>query len=337
MRKDILDIAIENFSMDPKFKLDLDASKESNQAYNGKLLIKGSLERFDFVFKVIRRLTISKLPNIIEAYNQKYNTILVSDYIPKKVKEYLKDENISYLDIAGNAYITNGKNLYIFIENKKPLPSLSKSPTRAFSKSGLKVIFQILIDDSIVNKPYRYIGNLSKVSIDTVGKVFNELLEEKFLIQIKKREFKVQNKERLLQEWIILFNKVLRPRLNQRKFKIKDRNLAILLNSSLIDSIGGELAAEVLSNYLIAERAIIYTNQSLIETAKLLELLPSENGSVTLIEKFWTNNLTEHQNVLVNPILVYADLLSDPSPRNLETAKIIYDKYVKDIISNIRV
>ena len=189
-----------------------------------------------------------------------------------------------------------------------------------------------MINEEIINKPYRAIAQCATVSIDTVGKALKELLEEQFLIKFDRKTLKVQNRERLLQEWVIIFNRVLRPNLKQRTFKPRNSSIAALLHNAEPNSIGGALAAESLTNHLIPERGLIYTDQSFVEVAKKLELLPDVNGPITLIEKFWKDRLCESPKVTVNPILIYADLLNNPKPRNLEAAKIIYDKYVKTIL-----
>lgn len=332
MKKDILYNAIENFTINSKFNLEFDSLPNKNNDLGGKLNLIMDNNEFDFMFEIKKNLTLSKLPSLQYYLDGKNNIILISDYIPKLVKEHLKEKNISYLDTSGNAFITNGKSVFIYLETNKTLKFSSKKSNRAFSKSGLKVIYQILINKEIINMPYRYIGQASKVSIDTVGKVFKELLRDKYLIQIREKEFKIQNKERLIQEWTTVFNRVLRPKLRQRNFKPKDFTLSELLYIPSLNSIGGELAAEFLSNYLIAENAIIYTDRPFIDIAREFNLIPATDGSITLVEKFWTDEQTNYKEITVNPILVYADLLNDPKPRNLETAKMIYDKDVKNIL-----
>ncbi len=328
MEQDILHTAIEKLYEHSKFRLEVISlhHNSKNQAYDGMLRFGENLTKTEFLFKVKKRLTLSKTPGINTTDTK--NTILIADYIPKAVKKHLKEKNQSYLDTTGNAFITDKQALFIYIETNNNLPIFSKKPSRAFSKSGLKVIYQILIDEQILNKPYRHIGEVSQVSIDTVRHVLKDLLRDKYIVNVNKKEFKLINKEGLLQEWTAYFNKILRPKLNQRNFNPISKN--IRLNTFSINaSIGGELAAEQLSNYLIAESAIIYTNKSFFELAKKHEWIPAADGKITLIEQFWAEKEIESTEKMVHPILIYADLLNHPIPRNLETAKIIYNKYVK--------
>jgi hypothetical protein len=326
MEQDILYTAIEKLYEHSKFNLEVISlhHNSKNKAYDGMLKFGNNLTKTEFLFKVKKRLTLSKIPEINTTDTK--NTILIADYIPKSVKKYLKEKNQSYLDTTGNAFITNQQALFIYIETNKNSPVFSKKSNRAFSKSGLKMIYQILIDPDLLNKPYRYIGEVSQVSIDTVRLVLKDLLRDKYLVKVNEKEFKLINKEQLLQEWTTYFNKVLRPKLNQRSFNPISKN--IRLNTFSINaSIGGELAAEYLSDYLIAESVLIYTNKPFFELAKNSKWVPATEGKITLIEQFWAEK--EAPQKTVNPILVYADLLNNPIPRNLETAKIIYNKYVK--------
>jgi hypothetical protein len=58
---------------------------------------------------------------------------------------------------------------------------------------------------------------------------------------------------------------------------------------------------------------------------KKWRLIPDPAGKVQLHEKFW-NNKTDRK--YAPKILVYADLLLTNDPRCIETAQMIYDKYL---------
>lgn len=324
MEKDIIYTALENLEKNANLVIKFDHKKNDN--YDGVAVIE-SLNTTNFNVEVKRNLTFSKLPSI-KNYFSLNNVIIVSDYIPKTMKEFLRKEKLSYIDIAGNAYIEN-ENIFILIEKNKNIRNAFQTNNRAFSKSGLKVIFQLIINEDLINKSYRQIGKQSKVSIDTVGKVFKALLQQKYIIQLEEKNYKIAQKEKLISEWVTLFNKTLRPKLKQRRYKIK-QNFEKISATCPADSLGGELGGELLSEYLIAESAIIYTESAFVDVMKKIELLPSEDGNVTLVEKFW--HTAGADSALVHPLLIYADLLNDPKPRNIETADKIYEKYVKNII-----
>ena len=55
-------------------------------------------------------------------------------------------------------------------------------------------------------------------------------------------------------------------------------------------------------------------------------------GNLILMKKFWNFEDTDYPG-MTHPILIYADLLATGDPRNIETAKIIYEK---DIVRYIK-
>lgn len=329
MEKDIIYTAFKNLEKTANivFKFDF---KEDHPNYDGTAIIESFPGTPSFKIEVKRNLTLSRFPGIKNDNNLK-DRILVSDYIPKAMKEFLRSKKLSYIDIAGNAYIESGS-ILLLIEKNKNGRTAFQANKQGFSKAGLKVIYQLLIDGEMVNNPYRKIGKISKVSIDTVSKVFKELIKQRYIIQLEDKEYKIVEREKLISEWVTLFNKTLRPKLKQKRYKIMN-NFDGVYNNCPIDSLGGELAGELLSEYLIAESAIIYSDLSFLDGMKKYKLRPADNGNITLVEKFWyTTGDTSRKNALVHPLLIYADLLNDPTPRNIETANIIYRQHVKATI-----
>jgi hypothetical protein len=73
-------------------------------------------------------------------------------------------------------------------------------------------------------------------------------------------------------------------------------------------------------------------------------LIPDAHGNVEIYERFWNGNTVQEKmkppykiqtgqnsNIpLAHPLLVYADLVLTNDPRCLETAEMIYLKYLKN-------
>ena len=67
---------------------------------------------------------------------------------------------------------------------------------------------------------------------------------------------------------------------------------------------------------------------------RLLRLVPDNEGNVSLYKPFWKPKSIElYQNnddeIPTNSLLVYAELIYSGNDRNIETAKIIFDEYIK--------
>jgi hypothetical protein len=96
---------------------------------------------------------------------------------------------------------------------------------------------------------------------------------------------------------------------------------------------GGPAAAELLTDYLIADQWTVYTDLDFIEIMEKFQLIPDKKGEVEVVKRFWnagSEDVNTVREATVDPILVYADLIEDPNFRYVETAKIIYNEYVKN-------
>jgi hypothetical protein len=95
--------------------------------------------------------------------------------------------------------------------------------------------------------------------------------------------------------------------------------------------IGGEYAAELVTEYLKAVQFTLYTDMPKLDTMRALKLIPDNNGSLVIYKKFWKNEFFNIKNLHLAPLLlIYADLMITNDPRCKETAIKIYDKYLKN-------
>jgi hypothetical protein len=101
----------------------------------------------------------------------------------------------------------------IWLETQKPLPTKKEKGNRAFTKTGLKVLFHFLIDDNIVGLPYRQIANITNVGLGNANNIFTGLKETGFLLKLKKNEFILNNKKELFEKWTTDYKETLKPNL----------------------------------------------------------------------------------------------------------------------------
>ncbi len=304
-----------------------------NMVENGKFFAEaiaiyhGNLENRYFV-EIKKKIVPNHVPRILEQAKNIEPLIIIADYITPKAKELLRINNIAYVDTAGNMFLRS-QYLYLLIQTNKTNRNTLKTNTKAFNKAGLKVIYQFLINPEFINKPYRFIGEKANVTIATVGVVLKDLLKENYVIQESKKEYKFLNRERLFEEWVKEYNRNLRPKLRKKRYRWLNKNANWRKMKLPRETFwGGVNAAEILTEYLIADKVEIYTAQKFEEVMKRLKILPDDKGEITITELFWENK--EQNDQLVEPMLIYADLLGDINTRYLETANIIYKEYVQD-------
>ncbi len=259
--------------------------------------------------------------------------LLVADYINPMMAERLKELDLWFIDAAGNAFI-NQPPICIYIKGNRPTEKFEKeTKTRAFQPAGLKVIFAFFCNPELINAPYRDIANAAEVALGTVGWVMRDLKELGFLIEPKKRARYLTRKKELLDRWVAAYPEQLRPKLVIGNYTTGET--VWWKNTKLRDLnayMGGEIAAEYITHYLTPYRKTIYVRGPARDLEVAFKLQKQPKGDVELLKAFWNEQCEWHDTKIVNPILVYADLLATGDPRNIETAEIIYEKEIAEYI-----
>lgn len=331
MENEILNKAILKLTEVAGLKCDIYNAVKNNVKHKTEKYLRIRTENTEYNFYVVvkTKFVLSQILMLKETVKDIKNFVLITDYITTQAKELLKANDINYIDTIGNIYLKTNS-FFVFVEINKTNRTVSKTINRAFKAAGLKVVFQFLVNSECVNLPYRQIADRANVAIDTVGKVIKELLRDNYIVKKDSKNYQVTDKKRLFEDWATNFNKNLKPKLIQKKYRFlhKDTEFkTIVLPESTYW--GGAYAAEIITNYLDANTGLIYTDLDFSEVMKDIKLLPDSNGNITIIEKFWTSN--EMKNT-VHPMLVFADLIAENNPRYLETANLIYKNYVENYL-----
>lgn len=275
--------------------------------------------------------------------------LLVADYINPNMAQRLREQDIEFIDTAGNAYI-NATPLHIYVRgNPKPQTTEQKQQqkNRAFTQTGLKVIYALLCNPELIKAPYRDIAEQADVALGTVGWVMGDLKNMGYIIDRgNKKTRRLENYFKLLDIWVELYPGALKPALLLGEFtkgaEVDNTRVDITQYGGYW---GGEVAAAEYTGYLRGEIDIIYipepqTNK-LIRDLKLFTAWGEETnrgfGKLTLYKPFWqkpdTNDNIQIRGY-VHPILAYADLVATGDTRNIETAQQIKDEKIKPLWKN---
>lgn len=265
--------------------------------------------------------------------------LLVADYINPNMANRLREADIQFIDVSGNAYL-RAENLYIFIKGNRLASGISapKKTTRAFNTSGLKLIFSFLMAPDLVGETYRNIAAATNVSLGTIGWVLNDLKERGYVQDGRKgRPRELKSPLDLLDRWVEAYPERLLPELDlglfrtQSQFPWKD-----IQPSEFGGCWGGEVGASLLDHYLSPAQGLIYLPKSRLKELAVKHRLRKgdENESersdtVRVCEKFWLRGpAASHQDhrEAAPDILIYADLLASGDPRNLEAAERLYGR-----------
>ena len=284
---------------------------------------------------IVRNAEIKKeirkhhIPQLKELQDKVGPLMLVAERLYPIIKKLLNEAGIDWIDVAGNIHLEEGETL-IWIDHHTTTP-IQQKKNRAFTKTGLKVVFLFLHDEAWLNKTYREIAEAADVALGNIKHVLDGLKEHDFVYAKNKNVLMLKNRDKLLDHWITAFGDELKPRIQKGRYNFINketeqnwRNLPLCEQ----DQWGGEPAADLLTNDLKPVEYILYTKKNRAELMKELKLLPDENGKVKIRVPYWT--IEDNLPNIAPRLVVYTDLMITGDPRNIKIAKEIYEETPTD-------
>ena len=323
-------LALENLRTITQIQGKWEHNAKENGCY-GKLKLNIADEVVLYNVELKDELRNQQLQKVIEDNIVNPPIMVVANRIFPKIKEQLRMNNIAYLEANGNIYLKN-KGITLWIDTNTIIKPTKKTETRAFTKTGLKVVFQFLMDETWLNKPYRQIAEHTGTGIGNITNITNGLKHDGFLLNLNKYENILQNKKGLFEKWIQIYEEKLKPTIKIGAFRFLNQGDFVNWRQINLQEEktywGAEPAADILTNYLKPQELTIYTTETRNELIKNYKLITDETGNVKAYYKFWNDN--DNHKQIVPPLLIYADLININDRRCLETAKKIYDAYIQN-------
>lgn len=319
MEQEIVDIALQNLNQ----STGIQAKWNKKGPWDGVLQINVNGDTHTFIAEVKRELRIYQIPQLEDYFHRKEHFLLIAKRLFPKIKEELRQKEIPYLEGNGNIYLKKD-GLFLFVDTQKALEIEKTKGNRAFTKTGLKVLFHLLQHKEAINLTQRELAENANVGLGNIPQVIEGLRETGYLSPLNNKTYVWENRKMLLERWITEYATVLRPKLVKERYTLKG-NWDELVFENRKTVWGGESAADVLTNHLRPEKFVIYTKESRMELIKNYKLMPDKNGNVEVLEMFWENT----DGKTAPPLVVYADLMLEGGKRNKETAEIIFNEYIQ--------
>jgi hypothetical protein len=254
--------------------------------------------------------------------------ILVAPYITRETAQRCRELHLAFMDTAGNAYL-EGPGLLVWVVGEMRPAELKHPRFRALTPAGLQIAFALLCQPGLIQTNYREIARAANVALGTVGPAVKDLEDRGLLRFTGSGVRRLLDPKRLLEEWVAHYHTTLRPKLNPRRF---DANTDVLAEKELkqYDAFwGGEVAADKLTHTLKPTAFTIYAREPIAKLVAGLRLRARPGGRVEILDVFW--NLPPEPNYpdVVPAPLAYADLLATQDGRNVEAARILYDRIIE--------
>lgn len=319
MKHEIVHNAIENLRQDAG----IEAFWEEKGPLAGMLDLNVNGQLHHFVAEVKRDVRMHQVQQIEDYFHEHENFLLIANRIFPKIKEVFRQKGIPYLEACGNIFIKK-EGIYLFVNTQKSMEIEKNKGNRAFTKTGLKVLFYLLQHKEAIHLTQRELAEKTGVGLGNIPQVIEGLKETGYLIAFNNKAYVWENRKALMERWIAEYATVLRPKLLKERYTLTDdwQNVRFDADKTVW---GGEAAAEMLTNHLRPEKFLIYTLENRMDLIKNYRLMPNKNGEVEVLEMFWKH----HKGKTAPPEMVYADLMLEGGKRNMETAEKIYHEFIQ--------
>lgn len=330
MKTNVLPIAQENLEKVTHFKLEI--GEQEKYVQNGhRIDAKAKLhlpedETLEFFAEIRKEVRTHQLPVIFEQAELFQPFLLIGGQIFPDIKEKLKDKGINWIDAAGNMYVRT-KDHFLFVDHNETF-HVQVERDRAFTKTGLKVVFLFLQDDAWLQKTYREIADEADVALGTIGYVINGLKKRKYLVKKDDKNYQLVRKKELIDDWIAAFETELKPNLHTGNFTFVDEELTQNWKKLELDDQtvwGGEAGAELLTGMLKPQVLTLYTTHTKGDVMKKIRLKPDPDGFVQVYKPYWK---IETGQATAPHLAIYADLILTGDERNFKVAEKIYAEFL---------
>ena len=258
--------------------------------------------------------------------------LLVTRYIAPRQADELRAMNLAFLDTVGNAFI-NREDLYVFIKGQGVERGRDARKGDLFRPAELKVLFAFLCQEGLVAETHEQIKKMTGVGLGTINRLIRALELAGYIVKLQGRARRLVRKKELLEQWVMAYPQRLRPKQMIGRFKGPQEPWWMNVDPVTFDGQwGGEIGAKYLTQYLKPQFVTLYAAKQPGDMIIKQKLRKDPQGDVEILKRFWNFPNLNETATIVPPLLVYADLLATGDERNIETARMIYERYLTRLI-----
>jgi hypothetical protein len=259
---------------------------------------------------------------------------LITHYLSPNMIRACRDIGVDALDLAGNASLVEGE-IIVIVSGRPRAAHAESHRAKTWTKATLRVALALLTQPSLLDASYREIAQRANVAHGTVQNAIRALIGHRDLIErAGGAGLQFADAARLIDEWTTLYPRQLRESLVIGRYRAEpnDRNDWWRDVPALPDQcqFGGEPAAALLTKYLKPATVTAYCADAIPrEWIMKARLRPDAAGNVEFLRAPIRLAPTDGAPpTVVPPLLVYADLIASGDSRNIETARMIRERYL---------
>ncbi len=251
-----------------------------------------------------------------------------ADFISPQRAGHLRAAGLHYVDAVGNVHL-HLPPIILDVQGKRPTRrskamEARDSEVRVWRGPALRLLFQLLCDPGLAERPQREVARTTGCAQGTVLHLFRDLEVLGNLVTLGKRARRFVPDRTLRDRWIAEFGQQLRPKLLLGRFGIEKRDrwdaLSPLDHGALW---AAESAAQKLGADLVPGVQTLYVPEVRASLLKSAGLRASDTGPIALRRIFWNIPAPGSLPDLVPDLLVAADLMATRDGRCQAAARSI--------------
>jgi hypothetical protein len=267
--------------------------------------------------------------------------MILAPWIDDQRGAQLRKAGIFYADEVGNAWICfKRQKILIDVRGRRPSRKPEMERGRILEPAGLKVLHLLLTREGAINRTYREMAQEAGVALGTVAAVMRDLRSGGFLLRTTKRKRRLNRRPDLIELFVRGYALKLRPAAFLGRFRHEEADPRIVLRrfgdrfqqAGATWALAGAMAARRLTPHLEPDTLALFVDRRGRRALDGERMLPDAGGgNVILFDLFSPSVLDQGsggENPIATPLLVYAELLFDGRPREVETAESIYERFV---------
>lgn len=303
-------------------------SPQGSTTYIVEIKSDTTIETLSFLIEYLKQLK--------QQLSQNQKPLLIAKKLSKLVTKRLIQENLEFIDTAGNCYL-NSPALYLLtsssaLENEKPAKSLE------ITVSTLKLMYALLLSESpeISKAKFDEIAKIAGISASNVEQSLDRLHNLKYLQRQPRGGYRIVSREKLLERWELGYAESLRSHLLIGTYSPASGKQFSEVEATIVNHaedegylIGGELGGAIATKYLTPIGATLHLPENKSPTSLYLnlKLKPDQQGSITFLRQFGTQN--GWTNRLANPLLIHAEMMTLAIDERIqETSDRLYHQYL---------
>jgi hypothetical protein len=262
----------------------------------------------------------------------KVRWILLAPYVGTEIARYLRENNMNYLDAAGNCCLAIDQNYLVLVEGRRPM---RKAPTeRGVRGPGHQVLFAILARPDLLNAPVRTLAQAAGIGKTAAADMLVRL-ESEGLVGTDREGRRLLQPKIALDRWLAGYNALVRPKLLVGRFRTNDPRVGALeerIEHELGDTVqwawGGGAAAMRLTGYYRGTDTLVHIAHVVRDFGKRLKAIPAEGGPLIVLRVPGRVAFEGIKPRTVHPLLVYTELLFAGTERDRAAAEEIAHQFL---------